>query len=124
MRPNRELAKSLLEMSDAKEEAVRTASINETTVSAFVSLAYDSLREVLEAVCVLHGYKVTSHVCTGELMKTLVDGFDYTTFDRFRYIRNGINYYGKKIGLAQGKAIILKIFEMKKQTVSAMPHSK
>jgi len=35
-------------------------------------------------------------------------------FRQFRYIRNGINYYGKKVDFEQGKEIIDKIFLLKK----------
>jgi len=40
--------------------------------------------------------------------------FDYNEFDRLRWTRNSINYYGTKIGLSQGKEFIKKIFQMKK----------
>ncbi|MCK4670278.1 MAG: hypothetical protein KAT43_03665 [Nanoarchaeota archaeon] len=44
-----DLIKSLIEMANIKEGAVKTAEINEKNISAYVSLSYDSLREVLEA---------------------------------------------------------------------------
>ena len=50
------LIKSLVEMSRIKEGAVNTAVIDGVNISAYVSLAYDSLREVLEALCILNGY--------------------------------------------------------------------
>ncbi len=49
-RIDKELIKSLIEMSNIKENAVTTARINKINVSAYVSLAYDSLREILEAI--------------------------------------------------------------------------
>jgi len=113
-RIDEELARSLIEMSAIKEGAVKTARITEKNVSAYVSMAYDSLREVMEAVCVLRGYKILSHLCLGELLNKILQDFDYNGFDRFRYIRNGINYYGTKIDFAQGKEIIKKMFEMKR----------
>lgn len=106
------LVKSLVEMSEIKESAVRTAKITDMNVSAYVSLAYDSLRELLEAVCVSRGFKVLSHVCVGELLRREVEVFDYDEFDRLRYVRNSVNYYGVKIGLKQGRGIIGKIFAM------------
>ncbi|MDP2767680.1 MAG: hypothetical protein Q8O41_09565 [Candidatus Methanoperedens sp.] len=51
-RMDSELIMSLIEMSDIKENAVNTANVNEANISAYVSMAYDSLREVLEAVCI------------------------------------------------------------------------
>ena len=47
---DRELIKSLIEMSKIKEITVKTANINEINISAYVSLAYDALREMLESL--------------------------------------------------------------------------
>jgi len=115
-----ELIKSLTEMSDIKENTVKTAKINNVNISAYVSLAYDSLREILEALCVSKGYKVLSHICIGELLKDMLEDFDYHEFDRMRYIRNGINYYGVKVELEPGKEIINKIFSMKNRIKSLL----
>lgn len=110
---DKELTKSLIEMSKIKEIAVKTAVINEINISAYVSLAYDSLREVLEALCIFKGYKVLSHSCIGELLNDILGDFDYDEFDRLRWIRNSINYFGEKVDFKQGKEIIKKIFLMK-----------
>jgi len=114
---NKELIKSLIEMSNIKETTAKKANIDEINISAYVSMAYDSLREILEAICVSKGYKVLSHFCLGELLKQLIEDFDFNDFDRFRYIRNGINYYGVKVEFKQGKEIINKIFRMKRKFV-------
>ena len=116
-RVNIELIKSLVEMSNIKEMTIKSAKINDLNISAYVSMAYDSLRESLEALSISKGYKVSSHLCLGELLKTLIKDFDFNSFDRFRYVRNGINYYGTKIDFMQGKEIIKKIFEMKKDII-------
>ena len=110
---NLELIKSVIEMSNIKENTVKTANIDKINISAYVSMAYDSLREILEAICISKGYKVLSYVCLGELLKTIIDDFDFNEFDRLRYARNGVNYYGVKIEYGQGKAFIEKIFAMK-----------
>ena len=115
-----ELIKSLIEMSGIKETTVKTANLNELNISAYVSLAYDSLREVLEALCILKGYKVLSHICMGELLRDILEDFDYDEFDRLRWIRNSINYYGEKVDLEQGKEIISKIFSMKKKILMCL----
>ncbi len=113
-RIDKELIRSLIEMSDIKENAVNTANVNEINISAYVSMAYDSLREVLEALCISKGYKVLSHICIGELLKTIITDINYSEFDRLRYARNGINYYGAKVDFVQGKEIIRKIFAMRR----------
>ena len=119
-RVDNELIKSLIEMSGIKENAANSANINEVNISAYVSMAYDSLREVLEALCISKGYKVTSHLCLGELLKTLVDDFDFVSFDRFRYIRNGINYYGVRIDFEPGKKIMKNMFEMRRDVMKKL----
>ena len=114
-RVDKELIKSLIEMSEIKENTVKTANINKINIPAYVSLAYDSLREILEALCILNGYKVLSHICMGEFLKDKIKDFDYNEFDRIRWIRNSINYYGEKVEFEQGKEIINKIFAVKKK---------
>ena len=114
-RMNLSLINSLMEMSDIAEDAVNNAKIDGKNISAYVSMAYESLREILEAICISREYHVISHLCLGELLKTLIDDFDYAEFDRMRYARNGVNYYGTKIEFDQGKEMIGKIFSMKKR---------
>lgn len=105
-------------MSDITENTVKSAKIDSYNISAYVSLAYDSLREVLEALCIMNGYKVVSHICMGELLMTLIDDFAYSEFDRLRWTRNSINYYGKKIQYNQGLMVIKKIFSMKHEILT------
>ena len=114
---NEDLANSLIEMAKIKEDAVNNAKIDNINISAYVSLAYDALRETLEALCVLNGYKVLSHICIGELLKDILNNFDYEDFDRMRWIRNSINYYGKKVEFEQGKELITKIFAIKEKII-------
>lgn len=107
------LIRSLIEMSFVNERAVRDASISEFNIPPYVVLAYESLRGVLEAIGISKGYKVVSHLCLGELLRFLTKDFDFNEFDRLRYARNGVNYYGVKVELEQGKQLINKAFDMK-----------
>jgi len=114
---NQELADSIIEVSDIKEKTVNKANIDQENITAYVSMAYDSLREILEAICILKGYKVISHICIGELLRKEIKDFDFEAFDRVRWIRNGINYYGKKVEFDQGKEIVKTIFSIKKDLI-------
>ena len=71
----------------------------------------------MEAICISRGYKVLSHICIGELLKSLFKDFEYEEFDRLGWIRNSINYYGTKVEFKQGKEIINKIFNMKRNLI-------
>lgn len=106
---------SLIEMSDIKKITVKTANIDEINISAYVSVAYSSLLEILEAISLSKGYNVSSHLCLGELLREILEDFDYHQFDRVRYIRNGIEYYGTKIEFKQGKELIKKMFDMREK---------
>jgi len=61
----------------------------------------------------VYGYKVSNHECLGKLTKEFINDFDAFSFDRFRYTRNGINYYSSKVGLEEGKTMIRNIFVMR-----------
>ena len=114
---DKNLVSSLMQMSDMKEKTIEQVELNEITINAFLPIAYDSLREILEAYCILHGFKVGNHDCLGKLSKQLEPDFDLNSFDRFRYARNGINYYGTKMDLTQGKILIKGILKLKSEMV-------
>lgn len=115
---NTNLIRSLVEISNVNERTVKEAKINEINISSYIVLAYESLREVLEAICISKGYKVTSHACLGELLDKILENFDFNEFDRLRYARNGVNYYGVKVELGQGTELIKKAFGMKNSLLS------
>jgi hypothetical protein len=114
-RIDKELIKSIIEISDIKEMTIKSASIDNINISAYVPMAYDSLREIMEAICITKGYKVTSHICIGELLRDYIGESDYKQFDRLRYVRNSINYYGVRVGFVEGEEIIEKILGMRKR---------
>tara|TARA_Y100000310_G_C20699965_1_gene828830 strand:+ start:5100 stop:5516 length:417 start_codon:yes stop_codon:yes gene_type:complete len=123
-RKNISLVNSLVEVSELKMETVNKAVIDEKSITAYVPMAYDALREVLEALCILKGYKITNHICIGSFLKSLFSDFDLVSFDRFRYVRNGINYYGKKIGLDEGNEIIKSIFLLRKKILERIKNER
>ena len=106
---NPELITSLIEMAGIKEETVKEARLTQRNISVFISVAYDSLRLVMEAICNQRGYKVLNHICLGELLK---NDIDYETFNRLRWTRNNISYYGKQVELRQGRELIEEVFRM------------
>ena len=52
-----------------------------------------------------------SHICIGGLLADIIDDFDYEEFDRIRWIRNSINYYGEKIDFEQGMRLSIKFLQ-------------
>ena len=110
---NKDLIKSLIEMSNIKEETVKTANINEINISAYVSLAYDSLREILEALALKNGFKIYNHEGhTAFLKEILKKSDDGDEFDEIRKVRNDVNYYGKDISVTEAQEYVNDIKEL------------
>ena len=91
------LAKALLLMADNDLLFLGGLELNETSARKIMSNYYDTLRSILEAVAALDGYKVYSHEAFTYFLKEKKEDLFAQKFDRFRKIRNGINYYGKNI---------------------------
>lgn len=111
------LAKSLLKMADQDTGYLKGLVVNEISARKLVSNYYDVLRSILEAIAILDGYKVYSHEAFTYFLKYKGEPILAEKFDRFRKIRNGINYYGKDIGVEEAKEnikdIVRLIFELR-----------
>jgi len=91
-------AKSLIVSS---EQAIATAARipNEpTTRKSIVRELYEGLRQYCEAIGLIHGYKFATHeIITAFLEDVLKEPRSAARFDRYRKLRNGINYYGDDV---------------------------
>jgi len=108
------LISSLLEASRRRLITDEFAPLNEITASTKVTNSYDSLREVLEAVSVSSGFKIYNHDCfVGFILEVLKLPKEANRFDKFRKIRNGVNYYGKNVDIVDAKGVIVEINELR-----------
>lgn len=74
--------------------------------SKFV-LLYDALRCYLEFIALDRGYKIYNHDCYTSFLKEIVgDSAAADKFDKFRYSRNGLEYYGKRFESEEGQHAI------------------
>jgi len=90
-------AKALIKMSDDNLKTAMGIDIDGTTASTVFGIMYESLRELIEAMCLTKGLKVYSHEAfTYYLLELGEENISYK-FDRLRKIRNRANYYGKKV---------------------------
>lgn len=116
--PDTQLAKSLVRMSDAHVEVIKALELTETSASTLMTNYYEALREIVEAIAAKTGYKVYSHEALTYFLKELGETSLADKFDRFRKIRNNINYYGKKVGKASA-AVNIKDIEKIISTLKA-----
>ena len=120
---DRNLINSLLKSSSNKEYSQRMLIMDSNTASSKVSLAYDALRELLEATALIKGYKIYNHECyTCFLKEELGQSSLGDELDKFRRIRNSINYYGKDISPEEAQPILdrMKIFMIEIKKLSSL----
>ena len=109
---DKSLAKALLQNSKKDVEFLNSLKINENSVRKIMVNFYDVLRSILEAVSIIKGYKIYSHEAYSYFLKEIKENLLAIKFDRFRKIRNSINYYGKDISIKEAKENVDEIMKM------------
>ena len=112
--PDTNLIDSLIESSRNKMVSESKLAMSKVTAASKVSLAYDSLRELLEALALKKGFKVYNHECYAAFLKEVVKNSSRgDDFNRIRKVRNAINYYGKRMTPEEASALISKVSDMR-----------
>ena len=114
IKPDNDMVNSLIKSSKNKLESENKLTMDSITASSKISLAYDSLREILEALSLKNGYKIYNHECyTAFLKEIMKESNKGDEFDEIRKVRNNINYYGKDISTEEAKDIINRIKKLR-----------
>lgn len=114
VKEDKNLIDSLKKSAEKKMKSQELLTLDNDTAAAKTSLAYDSLRELLEALAIKKGFKIYNHECYCAFLKEKVDLSSMgDRFDKIRKIRNDINYYGKDISSEESITIIKEIKELK-----------
>lgn len=104
--PNTTRAKALV--NDAFSRLNDLKSINMKKLSKlFFEYTYDALRDFVDSILILDGYKSYSHEAPIAYLSK--KGFDVVVvkqWDDFRYKRNGSKYYGQNISSEDAKSIL------------------
>ena len=116
VREDKGLIESLIKSSENSLESSKLLILKETTSQAKFSLAYDSIREILEALALKKGYKIYNHECYVAFLKEicLEEKLSFR-FNRFRFLRNQIHYYAKKINLNDFKIFFEDLKNFRKE---------
>lgn len=119
--PDTEMSSSLQKTSINKAFSSDALELREETAAAKVSLLYDAVRELLEAIALQTGFKVYNHVCYTAFLKEILRKPELgEEFDVLRRIRNDINYYGKDITVDETRHIINRLEELRKELTQLM----
>lgn len=117
--PDKAKAKSLIDVSLGRNEYLMESDVKENNVNYIFEGYYSSALEMLHAMLLLRGYKVTNHICLGYYLRDILHNDElFRLFDDCRLKRNSLIYYGRKMDFATGKDAIEKckklIEELKK----------
>lgn len=107
-----QLAKSLLEQTKQDIKFFNSLEINENSARKIISNYYDFLRSILEAMSAIDGYKIYNHESYAYYLLEKDEKSFSEKFDRFRKIRNNINYYGKSASVEEAQEIKEEIIKM------------
>jgi len=67
----------------------------------------------LEIKALEKGFKIYNHECYAAFLKEIMNmSGEADIFDELRKIRNGINYYGRKISVEESKFVTEKLREL------------
>ena len=99
------LIKSLFKNTINDLKYLESQQITEISARKIVSNYYDCLRAILEAIAYFDGYKIYQHEAFVSFLKNKNEEISSIKFDRFRKIRNKINYYGGDISIEEAEEI-------------------
>src|SRR3989344_212841 len=106
---NESLIKSIRDSAEGDLKFFKEIEIEEKSARKIVSNFYDILRSFLEAFALSKGYKIYSHEAFTSFLIKIGENDFAEKFDRFRRIRNKINYYGKDVSVEEAGEYIKEI---------------
>jgi len=113
---DKELIASLIKTSQNKLDSENKLDLSEVTSGSKISLLYDSLRELLEALTIKNGYKIYNHECYTYFLKEILnESVKGDEFDELRKIRNSINYYAKEISIEEAGDVLKRIKKLREE---------
>ncbi len=114
--PNTLRAKSLLLSGKQAISSAQKFPFERDTLKSILRELYEGLRQYCEAVGYQKGYKFSSHESiTFFLNDVLGDATAASRFDRYRKLRNGINYYGDEIASETVQEALQEITQLTKR---------
>lgn len=103
--PDNKRAESLIETAEERLSLIKD--ITEKNSNFVFEDYYTSILELLQALVLRAGYKISNHICLGFYLRDLLKKEDlFRLFDDLRYKRNSLTYYGKKMDFETSKKAI------------------
>lgn len=107
--PNKPKINSLIDTAVGRVQFITETSIKESNANYIFESYYSSVLELMHALVLLHGYKVSNHICLGYYLRDILQKQDiFRLFDDCRFKRNSLVYYGRKMDFETAKLGIEK----------------
>ena len=114
--PNKIRALSIFESSIQAIETAKIIPLKVSSTKTILRELYEGLREYCEAIGYTKGYKFLDHESITHFLRDILKEDSISKkFDRYRKLRNGINYYGEKIDIETVKEAIIEIPNLVKE---------
>ncbi|NOQ38387.1 hypothetical protein GQ472_05870 [archaeon] len=102
-------ARSLIDTAKGRIYFLKRNEIEVSSVNYIFEGYYSSVLEMLHALVIKKGYKVSNHICLGFYLRDVMKRDDlYRIFNDCRYKRNSLVYYGRKMPLDTAEDAISK----------------
>ena len=106
-------AKSLVKSADEAIYSAKRIPFEINTLKSIIRELYEGLRQFCEAIGYVKGYKFLSHEAITYFIEEILNEPKLSAkFDRYRKIRNGINYYGNDVSEETVKEALVEIPEL------------
>ena len=103
-------AKSMLKMSKDSLNILNITSLNEKTMNIIFRELYEGLRQYIDAIGYSKGFKFRTHEAITIFLKENLNEKEISfKFDKYRKLRNGINYYGNPVSIETVREAIEEI---------------
>ncbi|MBI4739847.1 hypothetical protein HY772_10030 [Candidatus Woesearchaeota archaeon] len=104
---DKNLVTSLIKGASRKLKTQALLGLDADTATSKVSLTYEALREILEAIALSQGYKIYNHECYAAFLREILGESALAgKFNDFRKIRNDVNYYGKDLNVEEAESVL------------------
>ena len=108
--PNSSRASGLFISSKQAVETAIIIPVQQNTLKSILRELYEGLGEFCEGLGYQRGYKFQDHESTGYFIRDILgEPSVASVFDRYRRLRNGINYYGEDVDIETVKEAIIEI---------------
>jgi uncharacterized protein (UPF0332 family) len=116
VKPDENRQRSLVQIAFRKRAA--SEALEEEFFESKLSLFYDAIRMVLESIALGRGFMVNNHECfLAFLTEVIGESQMGEAFDKFRKVRNGINYYAEILTLEEAQEVLQQMYEFFPKTL-------